>query len=477
VVRIMSLSRSSLFRRPSAGTRPTPGRLRRPTMARAIALALAGLGLGSVQAQSLQPLYEAARDHDATLESARLQTDGTRLKAAQSRALKGPSVDGGASLAASTADTPWSSTRTTHNQQGQLTLTARQSLYNRANDATIAQSERGVAVAESQLRAAQQDLMLRLTQAYFDVLTAQDALATVRANRSAIAEQLASAKRNFEVGTATITDTREAEARADLVRAQEIAAENDLETTGLALGQLVGRDGLQPRPLARPVTLPALLPDDVEAWVAQAEANNAQLAQLRLALDVARLETDKARAALSPTVSASATLADTWTRVSGRTVSSGQEVPFGPNRGSGLSGSVGVALNMPLYSGESLQNRLKETLALEAKARADLEAARRSVAQGTRSAFQSLRSLRARIGALQAAEASSALALQATQLGYQVGVRVNLDVLNAQSQLNGAQRDLAKARYDLLVGQLKLRQLAGVLAEPDLQATDALLAR
>jgi outer membrane protein len=132
---------------------------------------------------------------------------------------------------------------------------------------------------------------------------------------------------------------------------------------------------------------------------------------------------------------------------------------------------------MPLYTGGSTQNRIKETLSLEDKARNDLEAARRGVAQGTRQAFFGVQSGKAQVSALEAAESSSKLALEATQLGYKVGVRVNLDVLNAQTQLYQTQRDLAKARYDVIVGGLRLRQASGQLKPTDVNAVNSLLTK
>jgi outer membrane protein len=448
----------------------------------------AGLGLAGLfsllalaapaQAQSLQALYDAARDYDATYRSARSQAESTVFKAEQSRALNRPSVSATGTVLQSVNNTPYTSTTTTRTGQQSAALTAQQTLFNRSNDRSIDQAERGIAVAQSQLRAAEQDLIVRVAQAYFDVLTFRDALETIRTSKAANLEQLASAKRNFEVGTATITDTREAQARYDLVVAQELAAENDLNNAKLALEVVTGRPGASPKPLALPVVLPGVAPADPEQWVLQAEANSPTLTQLRLGLEVARLETEKARAGHLPTVAVSGTVTEAHARVSGDVRGgSGAIVPFGPLSGSGLSGSVALTLNMPIYAGYSVQNRVKETLALEDKASNDLEAARRTVGQGTRTAFFGVRSLASRVTALEAAESSSKLALEATQLGYKVGVRVNLDVLNAQTQLYQAQRDLAKARYDVVVNQLKLRQAAGVLQPQDVTAADALLAR
>jgi len=139
--------------------------------------------------------------------------------------------------------------------------------------------------------------------------------------------------------------------------------------------------------------------------------------------------------------------------------------------------SVGLAFNLPLFAGFSVQNRVKETLALETKAEADLETTRRNVAQATRAAFFGVQSGQGQVQALEAAEASSQSALDANKLGYQVGVRINIDVLNAQSQLYQTKRDLAQARYNVLLGGLKLRQAAGTLSQQDIEAVNALLAK
>jgi outer membrane protein len=339
-------------------------------------------------------------------------------------------------------------------------------LFNRTLDTTVDQAEKQFEISRADLEAAEQDLIIRLSQAYFDVLAAQDALNTARGGKAAITEQLASAKRNFEVGTATITDTREAQARFDLATAQELAAENDLLTKRIQLDQLVGRADVQPAGLVVPVVLPPIVPTDVEPWVQAADALQPAVRRARLGLDIAQLETEKARAGHLPTVDLTASLGPQ--HQSG----SGAQIP-----GTTTSASVGVQLSVPLFAGFQVQNRLKETLVLEDRARNDVEAARRAVAQATRQAFYGTQSLQSQVLALEAAEASSKLALEATQLGYRVGVRVNLDVLNAQSQLFQTQRDLAGARYQVLMSNLRLRQASGQLSPADVAALNQLLTR
>ena len=419
---------------------------------------------GMAQAQNLQELYDAARAFDATYLSARALAQSAEYRAAQSEALLRPSAALAANATAAAVDVPRLGTGDS-NTLG-TSVTGRYPIFNRANNATVEQARKSLIVAQADLETAEQDLIVRVAQNYFDVLGAQDTLSTTQASKKAITEQLASAKRNFEVGTTTITDTREAQARFDLATAQEIAAENDLRTKRIALETLVGRSNTAPKGLATPVLLPATTPLNAEEWVSVGDNQHPSVRRARIGLDVAMLETAKARAGDAPTVDAVGSLG--LSRASG----SSATLP-----GSTKSATLGVQLNWPLYTGGLVQNRIKETLVLEEKSRNDLEAARRGVAQGTRVAYFGVQSGQAQVKALEAAEASTKLALEATQLGYKVGVRVNLDVLNAQTQLFTTQRDLAKARYDVLLGGLKLRQASGQLLASDIDVVNRLLAK
>ncbi|NYG31098.1 TolC family outer membrane protein [Sphaerotilus montanus] len=416
-----------------------------------------------VAAENLKEVYEAAKAYDATYLASRAAAESSRYKAAQADALVRPSVSLQAGVANAGTDTPLFGTRSTNTAS--LGLVATQPLFNRSNGFTIDKARKALDIAQADLASAEQDLAVRVAQAYFDVLAAQDTLATARASKTAISEQLASAKRNFEVGTATITDTREAQARFDLATAQEIAADNDVRTRRLALDQIVGRVGLQPNGLMLPVTLPAQ-PDPVDAWVDRSD-ESPSVRKARLAYDIAKLETQRTDATRLPTVDLQGQLGGAHNSGSGASSSGGT--------GTSISRSVGVTLKVPLYTGNAIENQVREAVSLEEKSRNELEAARRAVTQATRQVYYGVQSGTAQVKALEAAEASSKLALDATKLGYKVGVRVNLDVLNAQTQLFSTQRDLAKARYDVLVNSLKLRQAAGVLTASDIDGVNALL--
>ena len=444
-------------------------RLLNPPVFVPLAALIAALAL-PVRAQSLVELYESARGYDAAYQSAKSQFEANLARAEQSRSGVLPTVGLSAGISRSvlfaSPDAGPEVNRSFGTQNA--TVNAAHPLYRPANWITYEQGKKGIDVAQAQLVAAGQDLIVRVSQAYFDVLASQDSLTFVLAQKAAVAEQLAFAKRNFEVGTSTITDTREAQAKFDLVIAQQLAAENDLRVKKIALDQLVGKGDATPRPVALPLTLASLEPADVNAWVLQSEDGHPSIRQARTALEVALLETTKARAGQKPTVDVVANYG--LARNTGGSAAS----PVGSHSG---SGSVGLALNWPLFTGYAVQNRIKETLALEDKARSDLEGAKRTVAQATRTAFFGVDSLLGQVRALQAAEASSQSALDANKLGYQVGVRINIDVLNAQSQLFQTKRDLARARYDVLVNGLKLRQANGTLEAQDLQGVNALLAR
>ena len=418
-----------------------------------------------VSAQSLQALFEAARGYDATYRGALAQFEADQARAEQAKAGIRPTVglNGGVNWT-QTDSSAAGQDRTTNSQS--VALAASQPLFRPANQATLAQAERSRAVAQARLSAAEQDLLVRTAQAYFDVLAAQDNLAFVKAQKTAVVQQLAAAQRNFEVGTATITDTREAQARFDLVTAQELAVENDLRVKKLALDQLVGQPDTRPWRLAAGATLPNVVPDQIDAWVAKAESAHPSIQQARAAVDIAQLEIRKAEAATGPTLDAVAQV----------------QLSRGPTQSSPVSyvrnqnASVGVQFNWPLYTGGAVRNRIAEAIALETRAQSDLDAARRAIAQATRSAFFGVQSGMGQVKALEAAESSSQSALDANQLGYQVGVRINIDVLNAQSQLFQTKASLAKARYDVLVGHLRLKQASGVLQATDLEPINRLLA-
>jgi outer membrane protein len=434
-------------------------------------LLLTGLGLvaSAAGAADLMSVYRDAAAYDAQFTAARASLEAGREKLPQGRSGLLPTVG-------VAANTTWNDTETTtratppltfqreYNSHG-WTATLTQPLFRWQNWAAYKQGEFSVAVAEAQFASARQDLMLRVSQAYFDVLLAQESVATAAAQKEAITQQLESAKRNFEVGTATITDTHEAQARYDLAVATELAAQNDLTVKRQALQTLIGKEPETLKALGTGSQIGRPQPDDIMQWATTAETGNLSVAQAEAALEIADQEVSRQRAGHLPTLDLVATY--------GKSAAG-----FSSSTGAGYdakAATVGVQLAVPIFSGGAVASRDREAVALRDKARADLDNARRQAAQGARQAYLGVTSGLSQVKAYEAAVASSQSALESNKVGYEVGVRINIDVLNAQSQLYDTRQKLTKARFDTLIAQLRLKQAAGNLTEDDLAAINALL--
>ncbi len=426
------------------------------------AAALSTLAATSAQAQDLLTSWRDALANDALVASARSALEASRERVTQAQALMRPAAAGTAAVTRQDVDTNIAPSRMFTARSFGVALTM--PLLRLQNVEQIEQSKLAATIGEAQLEQAMQDLMIRVSQAYFDVLAAQDNLETIRAQKRAITEQLASARRNFEVGTATITDQQEAQARFDLNVAQELAAENDLAVKRSALSLLTGKPVPDLNTLGRGVTLAEPMPARETEWTATARDYNLQVQQARLSTEISRREIERQRWGHAPTVD----LVGNLSRTENTTL---QLLGVKAN-----TAAIGVQLNVPIYQGGAIDARVREAIAADSKAHSDLEYARRVAEQGVRTAFLGVNSGLGQVRALEAAERSSQLALDSNLLGYQVGVRINIDVLNAQQQLFTTRRDLSKARYDVLVNGLRLKQTAGTLREEDLQTVNTLLA-
>lgn len=432
-----------------------------------VALAFSGSAL-IAQAADLLQVWRDAAAYDAQFAAARAARAAGLEKLPQARAGLLPIIN-------LSANTTWNDIESTARSTGMTigrdynsngwNVTLSQPVFRWQNWVGYKQSELATALAELQFAQASQDLMLRVTQAYFDVLLAQETLATAQAQKLAIAEQLEAAKKSFEVGTATITDTHEAQARFDLAQAAEIAAENDLAVKRQVLRTLTGKEFDTLKALRDGVRIEPPQPADIGQWVAVAESGNLGVRLAQTNFEIASREIEKQRAGHYPTLDLVAT--------HGRSGSG-----FSSTSGGGVdtkSSTIGLQLSVPLFAGGAVSSRQREAAALNEKARADLDNARRQAQLAARWAYLGVSSGLAQVKALEAGVASSQLALESNKLGYEVGVRINIDVLNAQSQLFDTKQKLAKARLDTLLSQLKLKAAAGTLAEADLAAINALL--
>jgi outer membrane protein len=423
-------------------------------------------------AEDLFQVYRDAQRYDAAYSAARLALEAGREKLPQGRALVLPTLNLTGSATRSrfdvdSNDPAISASFVRSTSSASYTLTLTQPLYRPQNWYQYEQGEFQVRQAEATFSLAYQDLVIRVSQAYFDALTAIDTLNLVRAQKAAISEQLAQAKRNFEVGTATITDTHEAQARFDLSSAQEIAAINDLESKQRSLQQLTGKVYTELKHLRPDVKLAPPNPANMESWVQLAEKQNYSVMQSEAASEVARREARRASSAHMPTLDivgsvGQSTDTGTVTTIVGRDITTAQ---------------IGLQLAVPIYQGGSLSSKEREAAALSLKSRDDLENARRSAALNARQTYLAVINGIAQVGALEQAMVSSQSALDSNRLGYEVGVRINIDVLNAQQQLFSTRRDLAVARYNTITNQLRLRAAAGSLREEDIEDINRALAQ
>ena len=438
---------------------------------RLAALAVGLVFAGAATAEDFLATYRLAKQNDALFASARASLEAGLEKLPQGRALLLPVIN-------ASGNTTWNDDRNTVTSTGvtnsgqfnsngwNVTLT--QPLFRWQNLVQYQQSQFQVLQAEAQFGQATQDLIVRVAQAYFDVLAAQDNLEFTKSNRVVIAEQLAQAKRNFEVGTATITDTNEAQARYDLAIAQEIAGVNALEVAQRAVQQIIVQFPDALTPLRSQVMIEQPQPTVMDEWVKGARGNNFVVRGNEAVMEIASREVERQRAGHYPTLDVVAAAQENTNQNLAALTAGGQRATLSQN-------TIGLQLNVPIYAGGSVMSRTREAVGLKEKARQDLDASRRAAEFNARQSFLNVTNGIAQVRALEQALRSSEVSLQSNRVGYEVGVRINIDVLNAQQQVFQTQRDLARARYDTILNGLRLKSAAGSLTESDVEAVNRLL--
>ena len=408
-------------------------------------------------------IYREAQKSDPALAAAQANWQATQERVPQARAGLLPSVSLAAVANANEFGTDLDTDpRTKFNRTfatGGLTVSASQPLYRYANEVVYSQAVQQVEQADYTLAAARQDLILRVATAYFDLLLAQFNVELAESQKAAVSEQLAQAKRNFEVGVATITDTNEAQAKYDSIVAQEISARNDLDNKRTALRAIIGR---YPRDLKRlgpgfEPTLPS--PNSLDAWVDRALTDNLNVRIARYNAEIAALEIERQRAGRLPTIDLVGSLSAQAFNASVNSNAAGNQ----------RQATIGVALNIPLYTGGFVDSKVREALALQENARQNLEVARRNALFGAQTGFTGVNSAAASVKAFEQALVSAQTAYESNRTGQEVGVRTNLDVLNTQQNVFQTRRDLAQAYFNYLIGVLRLKSAVGALDEQDLE--------
>ena len=433
----------------------------------------ASLGLplaGPAAAEDLIQIYRDAQQNDPVIAAARATWNATQERLPQARAGLLPNVgltasanvnDGRATIQAE----PKTVTANTFNSYG-YTVSATQPIFRYQNVVAYDQAKTQVEQADYTLALAQQDLIIRVAVAYFDVLLAQFNIELVDAQKAAVAEQLAQAKRNFEVGVATITDTNEAQAKYDQIVATEISTRNDYDNKVTALRAIIGR---MPRALNRlsqnfEPALPE--PNVADYWVDLALKNNLTVRINQSSYEVASMQVDRERAGHYPTLDLVGSFGN-----SGASGSAASDFDV-----TGRQAALGLSLNVPIYQGGFVNSKVREAIALQDAARQNLETARRVALFNAQTGFTGVTSSVASVKAFGQAAVSADVAYQSNKLGQEVGVRTNLDVLNTQQNVYTARRDLAQAYFNYLIGVLRLKSAIGTLNEQDVEELNRRLA-
>lgn len=423
---------------------------------------LSSTSLADNKPQSLLDIYQLAMANDPTLASALSANQAAQEIIEQGKALYRPVVTFKAGANIERTDISFSGggvpfrggTQTFESYQ--YGIEARQPIYRRQNQVQMEQSQTQVRLADKQLHLSQQNLLLRSTQAYFDVLLAQDKITLLNAQQAAVLRQLQQAKGYFDAGSATITDVNEAQARYDLINAQTLAANNEHELSKRALRAIIGITPLQLASVKTDLK-PTSLQQSMDKWLEVARLNNLTLQIQQESVKLSNQDIEKAKAGHLPTVDAVASYTDSY--ANGGAYGFGNELS---------NASIGVQLQIPLYQGGATSSQIRQATLNKQKAQDDVELARRQIELATEQAYLNLSTSIAQIAAFEQALKSSDSQLQSTQLGYDVGIRTSVDVLNAQQQLFAARRDLLQARYNYLVNIIRLKTAAGVVNETDL---------
>jgi outer membrane protein len=452
-------------------------------------LLLLALAAGQAHAFDLLEAWQAARMQDPAFAAARAAADAGRTKSLQADALTSPQLTLNAGAAGVSNDNKISDARFSNAQFAggassnrgttdfrtktdagldlNLNLRAEYPLYDALRAGSVKQLNKQAALAEVQLAAESQQLMLRVAQAYFDVLRAKDTLATLKAQQLAVAEALASAKARFAEGDLAIIDTHETQARFDLLASQVLEAESNLQLMREALGDATGNRDAALAALSNNTDFQRYVSGDMQSWISRAQSNHPQVYIQQLQQEIAQAETGKFK--------------DRYAPVLNLVAQAGAERLQGLGNGdadlTNRQISLGVQLTVPLYTGGMRDARYQEAIALEQQAHSQTDVARQSAVRDARSAWMAVTVGQGQVKALEQALRSAEIKLDSTKLGRDVGDRTTLDVLNSEQELHNTRLALSRSRYQVLQALLNLSAAAGELDEVRLQEINEALAK
>lgn len=473
--------------------------MRNKSLMLACGVALSLLGPGLAQAENLVEVYQAAIQSDPVIRQAEAERLAALEAKPQARALLLPQVNvSGQTYKASddsestflqvgriTGNIDFVGTRSTTdvNQYWDYTAGLTQTVFRWDQWQQLKRADSQVALAEANYRAAQQDLMVRVSQRYFNVLAAEDTLAAAEAALQAYTRQLEQAEKRFEVGLIAITDVQEARAAHDSATAGVIAAKRVLATAGEALREVTGESYATLVKPADDMPLDQPQPFDEQAWVDQALEQNLSVVAARLGVDVATRNVRIAESGHLPTVDLFASYGQT-----DRTADQTSQAlnPSGTGWGDKVAGSadsnsttdvIGLKVTIPVFSGGGTSSKVRQQVYLQRAAREKLEGTVRSAERQTRDSYLGVIAEKARVRALQQSVKSNQTALEATEAGFEVGTRTTVDVLDARRRLFEAQSQYARSRYDYLINLVTLKSASGGLVPQDLANINGFLSQ
>lgn len=431
------------------------------------------LSLGAVwampsEAANLLELYQQVKQHDATLAAAKARHRAIYQGRPIARSEMLPQVSATAEWRHhddNYEDVP-AATQSIYKdsayQQKSYRLELDQTLYNREQWLAYQQSKKEISQADATYRLVEQDLLLRTAKAYFDLLAAQDNLRFAEAEKKAISHQFYQARERFELGLSTLTDIRDAEAQFDLAEAQEIDARYQLSVVKEDLRVITGKVPDHLTPLRTNIDFKAPPETQLQQWVDLALEKNPELVAAQERVRVAEVEVKKRKAGHLPTLDLSARYQH-------------DDQDGGPGEGINADSSVGLKLNLPLYSGGRVSAETEEAIQLWQQSQQEYKLKKRETSRETRAAYLNIRATLARMTALKKAMESTETAAHGTEAGYKEGIRTAVDVLLALRENFRAKRDYSKARYDFVVSTLRLKQACGTLSENDIKQVNSWL--
>lgn len=430
----------------------------RNTLHRCLLAATLAVASAAAAAANLAEVYDLATRNDPVLKAAAAARLAALEAKPQSRALLYPALSFSAGYDRTREDVKESGLGavgvSTFNTSA-YALSLNQPLFNRDYFTRLRQADAAVAGADATYRAAEEALVVRVAEAYFNLLAADDNLEFARAEKNAIEHQLEQAKQRFDVGLIAITDVHEAQAAFDLAKAREIVASNRRASSQEALYEITAQGIDAVAPLGARIPLANPDPADIEHWGRVALEQNFSLLAAQFTAQSAREEVTRQRAGHYPTLDLTASLSRA-------------------NEDGGVTGesdvedrTVGLQFTLPLYAGGAVNSRTREAAYKLTQAQEDVESQRRATLRQARDAYLAVVAAINSVNALEQAKISAQSALDATQAGFEVGTRTTVDVLSAQSDLFAAQREFAQSRYDYILNLLRLKQAAGLLQPAD----------